>query len=862
MLKKQKINKKTIWLVIKLFLALVILSVLFYSVNAVAPDIPTLVSPANASTNLPLSVVLQANVTDGDGGTLDVYFYQYISPNHQTDDTEDIYNFTYHINQSRFWEIDHNETDCVDENWSTYGDGIDDVSMANLLDNEVLYLYEYFNIPTNVSSANITSKINFTGGYYCYVTDWFGSCDNYQYNFTGNITEYYNGSVWKDIPMNIYGNVSGTNITSTIPLDGLNNNDHLLLIRHEIEYTDEQTYSGTGYGDAPGWYKIAFSRADKYYESKIDWYGDELGLIGEDLSVNVNEIATSSYTTYVGNNTYYWFANVTDGSDITKSYTYYFTTGNKPVITDYNFNDSTPEYLESVYIYANVTDYDSDTIQNVTYVLSYPNNSIITYYNISGTEGYKTDLILLNQYGLFSVNITAFANNDSSTIQTLTYDISDGNASSNPSSWILSQESGQQSTESFNITNTGNSWVEYNISIEGTELTNSSMFILTYPSQFNVSNSGSEIFNVNLTSISENVTNTTTYYGNITITETIVGDILRIPITLSISTSGVGVVDLVDYPSNYKSITITQNEQEQWDLNINNTGNRTLTNCNVSISGTASSFTILQNYLSFTIPIGTVHTTTVKQTPTSTGTYQGIIQVTCTATAEGGLNTETLTEDISVISSGDGGTGGGGGGGGSDSQERCNIKLPDKIIISRRNPVQPLNIKNLNEFSYDPITKVSKSVLEPDGSGMIKIKGEIGAIQSEETGQLSVIIRDDSIFDTLNETHYAIIEVSSSRCLPEYVEVEITNKDILSDFSRFFTDFSYFTSTMKDFFTKKLSILGLDIPLYLISLLIAVSIIIINTIIFRGKRESGTKIITFSLLFITITEVLLFWLIF
>ena len=93
---------------------LVGLVLLLIPVFAVAPSIPILVSPANASTNVPIEFDIKFNISDGDNDNMDVEFYVKNEIVDSTD-VENIENARPGIND---WI--QPPANCHDDDWSTY----------------------------------------------------------------------------------------------------------------------------------------------------------------------------------------------------------------------------------------------------------------------------------------------------------------------------------------------------------------------------------------------------------------------------------------------------------------------------------------------------------------------------------------------------------------------------------------------------------------------------------------------------------------------------------------------------------------------------------------------------------------------
>jgi len=809
-LKYSTIKKKKTFLIGLLILFLII------GVLAVAPNKPTLVSPANASINQPLINLLSVNITDGDAGNLEVKIYYYQG----TYDTTG--NLTYCYQESA-----NISTDCGGLNTGTY----------------------YKNDDNKQIDGNWTSWSGYITGY-----DWWGESLIVNYSIPSGVivNESY-------LRYKFYDSCNGfTEGQAIIPnLCDTSNNILSLEIgstREPGEYGSSNTFgfdcwNGSGY--IPTIFTIYgcdIFQTLYFYEEAMNWSISEDYLLKNE-TIASGLLSSYSWTGLSENTTYKWYATSNDSTDTTQSDLFSFTTGFKPLINEYNISNTSSEYLDSISFWTNTTTTDSDIIQNVSYKLTYPNSTTIQFWNITGSPFYNSTTYQLDAYGVYSFNITSYDNiSTASDTKTFNYDISIGNLSSIPSSWTFSQQVGTSSSENFNLTHTADSWVEYNASIQGIEINDANNFTFDLTQErFNITKDGSYIINLNLTS-NTSLSNET-YKGNLTITRIYDNQKYKIPIIASISTTGVGIIDLINYPLNYKSITINSGGTSQWDLKINNTGNRTLTDCEVSCTGTASSFTTFLNNESFNIAIGTIHQTTVYHNPSLAGTYQGIVQVTCTATAEGGTDTEIITEDISVISNGGDDNGGGSAG---ESRSFCDLELPDKIIITKNNPVRRLVIGNTLSESITPSWTISYVEGKLDGSNYIKIIGDIGTISGDSEDELSVLIKDESFFDEHNETYYAEISISSSQCQAQSVDVEIRTGDY---FFAMPESFEEFINNIVGFQTLELFEIGnYSVQMLVLTLIISLASFGLFIFIYYNKKYAIPKILFSSIGIIILME--------
>ena len=376
-------------------------------------------------------------------------------------------------------------------------------------------------------------------------------------------------------------------------------------------------------------------------------------------------------------------------------------------IEETNFSDTTPEYLDTIFIWTNVT-LESSILENVSYEITYPNTSTDIYYNTTNSNLYNSTTFTIDQYGLYSFNVTAYNNNSEDDSIVWSENIHIGNITlTSPDEYAEVNSVGNATTLNLIVTHNATSKVEYNLSITDNEhLENASRFVWDFGDDFNITADSNYEISYNVTSTDDAPVGD--YIGNITITRTYDDNTYKIPIKLSVSTTE--VAKLITFPTS-KSNSILTDSQITWILQVNNTGNYNATNCNLSVIGTLesyymignSSFEVLAN-ADFNINVTITANASLLETTADT------MSLTCTTSAEGGTTSKQIPLSLTITDAGQEGIGGGGGGspllviGGTNE---TNIQIVDPsnkkiIFIGKTNTntsTVPFRIKNIGSDS-------------------------------------------------------------------------------------------------------------------------------------------------------------------
>jgi len=138
------------------------------------------------------------------------------------------------------------------------------------------------------------------------------------------------------------------------------------------------------------------------------------------------------------------------------------------------------------------------------------------------------------------------------------------------------------------------------------------------------------------------------------------GTVTRIPVSITLST-GAASLEITTPASKSKSTTMYSDATIAWNIVVNNTGDYPATSCNCTATSELSPFTSFDSS-DFSIAINESKTISVTYSEASAGSYSGTIVVSCSATPEGGIDTDIVNPiDVNVLQSADPPAGGGGG---------------------------------------------------------------------------------------------------------------------------------------------------------------------------------------------------------
>lgn len=219
------------------------------------------------------------------------------------------------------------------------------------------------------------------------------------------------------------------------------------------------------------------------------------------------------------------------------------------------------------------------------------------------------------------------------------------------SNWTFSAVAADDELVDIDFTSTANVNNTIYFTMDG-DLSNIS--IVSINSTTNLTLDDAETITINLTINSSCPAGS--YYGNFTWTSyndsTQTGDI-NISFTVDSQSAN------IDITNSSWSAAFTAGDTSAVYFNINNTGNYDATNCNMSFSSSVGSASFSQS--SFTV----TNTTEVQVLATFSGTLTGTdstayVIVTCTASALGGTDSDTIVGSISISAAGGGGSGSGG----------------------------------------------------------------------------------------------------------------------------------------------------------------------------------------------------------
>jgi len=449
-----------------------------------------------------------------------------------------------------------------------------------------------------------------------------------------------------------------------------------------------------------------------------------------------------------------------------------------PIINSNATIPAAPQYYNTTYITANVTDLDND-ISVVNFTITAPNGTVIIN-NINGTASgdiWNSSNFTIDQYGNnWTVNITTLDDEGSSDTEQWTFSVLLGTLTPTPSSKTYTQQAGETEAVNFSFSHNGSSYNLVDIGLNG-NLSNTSRFTAVYQEDpFNVTVGNTKYVQINITS--NNTLADATYTGNVTLNVS-GGSVYQIPYTVSIATlSGEISLDPIT-----KSLTMTAGGTDSWQIEVSNIGNRDLENCNFTATGDLTSFTTFGNS-DFTVTNVTPVNVAVIHTTPSAGTKTGTLELLCDATAYGGQDQEVVTPVSVNVLAADGG-GGGGGGGSAVDKKKCSINVPSEITITAVKPVEKISIKNKEEFSIAPIYEIRDQNGKESAKDALSIEVINSIITSGETGE--ILLKLDTNKIDANETSYAKIVISTAECKDVYTDVVVTygaRETIISYFDR------------------------------------------------------------------------------
>jgi len=461
---------------------------------------------------------------------------------------------------------------------------------------------------------------------------------------------------------------------------------------------------------------------------------------------------------------YYWYVNVTDGIDITKSSIWNFTINNYPKLSTNISIPTNPEYSNETYVSITTADLDSDTMDYCKFTITGANTTTIVN-DINGTEDgmvwNSSEFNMSYGYGNYEYNVTCSDGNN--TVSTSwNYNLTQGVLNyTSYGTWIDAIMAGNLTSRNYTFDATGENSrnILTYIGLEGMILNN---FTLTYSDNISVLvNSTNNIF-INLTANSTLAIGS--YSGNITFNRTD-GYELRLPVNLTIANT---TATLTPTPST-KSYSMDASTVGAWSVSIANSGTWNATECNGTFAGTIAAFSTINNE-NFTVLMNDSTSINVIHTNPSSGSYSGTLTISCIG-SDNNDSVTTVVDPISLtVSTPSAPPSGGGGGTPSEEDTRdCDIGLPTILYFEEGNNVRRLLITNNDEDTFLPsIIKLSplNDSLQ-DARTKIQVVGSVTNILPTQTLELSVV----ADFTGIDSLAGARLKVYSDECNPIEIPV-------------------------------------------------------------------------------------------
>lgn len=460
-----------------------------------------------------------------------------------------------------------------------------------------------------------------------------------------------------------------------------------------------------------------------------------------------------------------------------------------PRILTYNSTPLKPDLYNDTFLTV-VGDDDDGWIKNVSYTITHPDGFDIykTKEGFNNSQYWHSDLFAMNKTGVWNYSAWIKDNDSNTYTYNWTYNSTYGFPTLNESSWVFAQVPSSP-TQGYdylmvNASHDGNAFNTMELSVNGTELANVSKFWVTFtdsPANITGSKKWRE-FLINITSIGGNVSDGI-YHGNIIFNRTNDQHIEFIPVTITISgTAGNHELSRSSYTT-----TMYNNAPHSWTFDVTNDGGTAnLVGCNATFSGSMSGFTSVQNGANFDVNIGESHTVMVTHSAAAPlGTYaDGKVLVNCTTPPASAGYSEKYINPVSITveeytEGGGGGGGGGGGAGGGESKRYCsNLIVPDEIIVTSTDYIEPVLIKNDEPDSIRYEASLQKpSLLYSDATPYLSVKNSAGIIASEDEREV-IVVFDFKNFPADAENYKSELVIETDICEDIVVDVYINKKTV------------------------------------------------------------------------------------
>lgn len=378
-----------------------------------------------------------------------------------------------------------------------------------------------------------------------------------------------------------------------------------------------------------------FYKDTSWYVVAGNGNGNFYGYVRDNIINDTNTIMTPN--TSVSDGVYSWYIESLYGSIRNQSEIRTITIDTiAPVINSNQTSNITPIYGDFINITANVTD-ATTSILWCNFTLTDP-NSVDVIDNENGTQNgdiWNSSNYQINVSGNWTVNITCSDEATNLISSEWTFEANLGTLTVLPTTKTFSQVAGEEELFNLTLSHTGNNNNTIDFNIIG-EINITENFTITFEEDPTiVEESETQYILVNITSNSS--LDSGTYTGNITYNRTEDGEngIIEVSISISISAGNIYLT-----PETIDGASMNSDQIVTRILTINNTGTRILENCNFTIDTGLSSYTTFSN-TSFDIDVNNESNVTMTVTTPSIGVYDTTITLTCIATAEGGLDTDT-----------------------------------------------------------------------------------------------------------------------------------------------------------------------------------------------------------------------------